>query len=113
LVDLGGLVNPYLMEWYQSGRFDKYLIENKVDCLVVPGRSGTTEDGVIDILKESGLGQSNLFKLQQVKVFQIDRERWFVGYQPTLNYQATVTIYKMEKVDEDQSDRETLKLRDE
>ena len=50
---------------------------------------------VIDILKESGLSQSSLFELQQEKVFQIDRERWLIGYLPTVNYHATVTIYKV------------------
>ncbi len=95
LVDLGGLIDPNLIQWFTEGRFDQYLIENKVTCLVIPGRTGTTADGVIDIAKESGLSQSNLFKLQQEKVFQIDRERWFFGYLPTVNYQATVTIYKL------------------
>ena len=95
LVDLGGLIDPNLIQWFTEGRFDQYLIENKVTCLVIPGRTGTTADGVIDIAKESGLSQSNLFKLQQVKVFQIDRERWFFGYLPTVNYQATVTVYKL------------------
>jgi hypothetical protein len=97
LVDLGGLVDPDLVEWHLAGEFDQYLIENDVKCLVVPGRSGTTEDGVIDILKESGLSQSRLYKLEQERVFQIDRERWLVGYQPTLNYQATVTVYRLVK----------------
>jgi hypothetical protein len=95
LVDLGGLIDPNLIQWFTEGRFDQYLIENKVTCLVIPGRTGTTADGVIDIAKESGFSQSNLFKLQQVKVFQIDRERWFFGYLPTVNYQATVTVYKL------------------
>jgi hypothetical protein len=63
LIDLGGQVNPVLLERYQSERFDQYLIENNADCLVVPERLG------IDILEKSGLSQSNLFKLQQVKVF--------------------------------------------
>ncbi len=95
LVDLGGLIDPDLIQWFTAGRFDQYLIENKVTCLVIPGRTDTTADGVIDIAKVSGLSQSNLFKLQQVKVFQIDRERWFFGYLPTVNYQATVTVYKL------------------
>ena len=95
LIDLGGLVDPDLIELYLAGRFDEYLTENHVKCLAVPGRSGTTADGVIDILKESGLSQSSLFELQQEKVFQIDRERWLIGYLPTVNYQATVTIYKV------------------
>jgi len=97
LVDLGGLVNPDLIEWYQTGRLEQYLLESNVDCLAVPGRPGTTDDGVIDILKASGLSQGNFFELQQEKVFQIDRERWLVGYQPTINYQATVTIYTIRR----------------
>jgi hypothetical protein len=95
LVDLGGLVDPNLIQWFSTGRFDRYLIENKVTCLVVPGRVDTSSDGLIDILTESGLSQSSLFKLVQVRVFQIDRERWLIGYLPTVNYQATVTIYKL------------------
>ena len=95
LVDLGGLVDPDLMKWYLAGKYDQYLTENHIKCLVVPGRSGTTADGVIDILKESGLSESRLFELQQEKVFQIDRERWLIGYLPTINYQATVTIYRL------------------
>lgn len=97
LVDLGGLVDPDLMDWYLAGQFDQYLNQHNVTCLVVPGRTGTSADGVIDILQESGLSQSNLYQLQQGKVFRIDHERWLVGYQPTLNYQATVTIYRLAK----------------
>jgi len=95
LIDLGGLIDPNLVQWYTAGRFDRYLVENKVTCLAIPGRTGTPADGIIDILKESGLSQSSLFELQQKKVFQIDRERWLVGYLPTINYEATVTIYKL------------------
>ena len=95
LVDLGGLIDPNLIQWFTDGRFDHYLIENKVTCLVIPGRTGTTADGVVDIAKESGFSQSDLFKLQQIKVFQIDRERWLFGYLPTVNYQSTVTVYKL------------------
>lgn len=95
LVDLGGLVDPDLIQWFLEGRMDQYLSENHVKCLAVPGRPGTMQDGVIDILKESGLGRSSLFKLQQERVFRIDYESFLVGYQPTVNYQATVTIYKL------------------
>jgi hypothetical protein len=95
LVDLGGLIDPNLLQWFTTGRFDRYLVKNNVTCLVVPGRAGTLADGVIDIAKESGLSQSRLFELQPVKVFQIDRQRWLVGYQPTINYQATVVVYRL------------------
>jgi hypothetical protein len=30
-----------------------------------------------------------------MKFFQIDRERWLTGYQPTLNYLPEVTVYRM------------------
>jgi len=95
LVDLGGLIDPNLMQWFTEGRFDQYLVENQVTCLAIPGRIITPTDGVVDIAKEAGLTQSSLFELEQEKVYQIDRERWLVGYQPTVNYQATVTIYKL------------------
>lgn len=95
LVDLGGLIDPEMFQWFTAGKSDQYLIENGVTCLAVPGRTGVTTDGVVDILNESGLSQSDLYKLQQVKVFEIDPERWLLGYLPTINYQATVTIYKL------------------
>jgi hypothetical protein len=95
LVDLGGLIDPNLIQWFTAGRLDRYLIENRVTCLAIPGRTDTPADGVIDILKESGLIQSSLYELQQVEVFQIERERWLISYLPTINYQATVTIYKL------------------
>ena len=95
LVDLGGLIDPHLIDWVLTGRFDRYILENGVACLVIPGRTGTTTDGALDILEDSGLGQSPLYDLRQVKVFQIDHQRWLTGYLPTFNYQATVTIYKL------------------
>jgi hypothetical protein len=95
LVDLGGLIDPNLMQWFIEDRLDRYLVENKVTCLAVPGRTNSTADGVVDILTESGFSRSSLFEPQPVKVFQIDRERWLLGYLPTVNYQATVTIYKL------------------
>jgi hypothetical protein len=95
LVDLGGLVDPDLYQWFTSGKFDRYLVEKQVTCLAIPGRTGTTTDGVVDIAKEAGFTQSSLFELQQEKIFQIDRQHWLAGYLPTINYQATVTIYKV------------------
>jgi len=95
LVDMGGLIDPDLYQWFTSGKLDRYLVENKVTCIAIPGRTGTTTDGVVDIAKEAGFTQSSLFELQQEKVFQIDGESWLIGYQPTVNYQATVTIYKL------------------
>jgi len=33
--------------------------------------------------------------MELVKVFEIDRDRWLLGYLPTVNYQASVTIYRL------------------
>jgi hypothetical protein len=95
LVDLGALIDPSLFDWFLSGKSDQYLIQNGVTCLAIPGQLGDTSGGVVDIAKISGLSQSSLYDLQQDKVFQIDRDRWLIGYQPTMNYQAAVTIYRL------------------
>jgi hypothetical protein len=95
LVDLLGLIDPGLRQWYLAGKSDQYLLENRVTCLALPGRAGRTTDGVFDVAKELGFSGSSLFELRQLKVFEIDRQRWLFGYLPTTNAQATVTIYKV------------------
>jgi hypothetical protein len=96
IVDLGGLIDPALRNWFLDGELDRYLVENGVTCLVLPGRAGTTADGWFDMANELGLSHSNMIALKQEIVFQIDRERWLIGYLPVNNYQATVTIYELE-----------------
>jgi hypothetical protein len=93
IIDLLGLIDPGLRKWYMADKSDQYLLENRVTCLVLPGRAGTSADGVFDVAKELGFTGSSLFELQQVKVFEIDRQRWLFGYLPTTNAQATITIY--------------------
>jgi hypothetical protein len=93
IIDLLGLIDPGLGKWYMADKSDQYLLENRVTCLVLPGRAGTSADGVFDVAKELGFTGSSLFELQQVKVFEIDRQRWLFGYLPTTNAQATITIY--------------------
>ncbi len=96
IVDLGGLIEPGVYHRYLEGRSDQYLVENGVTCLVLPGRAGTNVDGVFDLAKEYGFTQSKLFSLNEQRVFQIDRDRWLLGYYPVVNYQATVTIYSLD-----------------
>lgn len=93
LVDLGGLIDPNLSQWYLAGKLDQYLIKNGVTCLALPGLASTNEGGIFDIAKELGFRQSSLFDLYQDEAFEIDRQRWLFGYLPTFNYQATVTLY--------------------
>ncbi|MCK4977993.1 MAG: hypothetical protein KAS36_13755, partial [Anaerolineales bacterium] len=95
LVDLGGLIDPGLSQWYLTGKLDQYLIDNEVTCLALPGLIDTSEGGVFDIAKELGFSQSSLFDLRQDKVFEINHQRWLFGYLPTINYQATVAIYAL------------------
>lgn len=95
LVDLGGLIDPDLSQWYLAGKLDQYLIHSGVTCLALPGLTGTSMGGIFDIAKEMGFSQSSLFDLHQEKVFEINHQRWLLGYLPTVNYQATVSIYTL------------------
>jgi hypothetical protein len=97
IIDLGGLIDPSLIQRYLDGKLDRYLISNGVTCLILPGRTGRTSDGWFDFAEELGLVNSTMFTMQQNSVFQIDRERWLLGYLPVNNYQSTVTIYRLVK----------------
>jgi hypothetical protein len=96
IVDLGGLIEPGLYHWFLEGKSDQYLYDHGVTCLILPGRAGTNEDGVYDIASLLGVTQSKLFSLDEQRVFQIDRDRWLLGYYPVVNSQATVTIYSLD-----------------
>jgi hypothetical protein len=98
IVDLGGLIDPALGEVYRTdGRIDRYLSERGVTCVILPGQTGTTSQGWFDFAQKMGLTKSPYFTLQQEKVFAIDYNRWLLGYLPTNNYQATVTIYRLRR----------------
>jgi hypothetical protein len=96
VIDLGGLIDPDLGEVYRSdGKIDRYLAERDSRYVILPGRANTAEEGWFDFAHEMGLTGSPLFSLEQVQVFEIDYQRWLLGYLPTNNYQATVTIYRL------------------
>jgi len=97
IIDIGGLVDPSLIDLYIQGDLDKYLISHNVNCLAIPGRMGTTKDGWFDFINILGLSTSPLFEIEQSALFEIDRETWLKGYLPTGNYQATITIYELTK----------------
>ena len=98
VVDLGGLVDPELGKLFLSGDLDRHLVEMGVTCLILPGRARQITDGWFDIAQELGLLESRFVRLRQEKVFEMDRQRWLLGYQPTRNYQATVTIYRVQSL---------------
>jgi hypothetical protein len=96
VIDIGGLIDPDLKDYYHAGELDLYLWERGADCLILPGRPGQEEEGWIDFLTVSGLGASDLFDLSILAIFDIEHDRWLLGYLPTNNYQDSVVIYFLE-----------------
>jgi hypothetical protein len=95
IIDLGGLVNPDLVNIYLNGELDNYLLSKKVTCLAMPGRMGISSDGWFDFIDILDLSSSPFFEIQQIGSYAIDRKTWLKGYLPTGNYQATVTLYRI------------------
>jgi hypothetical protein len=96
ILDLGGLIDPNATSVFDSGTADRYLLEHGVSCVILPGQAGRTDEGWFDIARILGLSTSHLIDLRLIRVFAIDRERWLLGYLPTLNYQASVAVYQMQ-----------------
>ena len=96
ILDLGGLIDPALGDVYRAdGRLDGYLADRGVQYIVLPGRAGAWQDGWFDFAQGMGLTDSPRFAIEQIAVFEIDHERWLLGYLPTNNYQATATVYRV------------------
>ena len=95
IIDLYGLVDPEVGDWYYRGEMDRYLAVKNVRCLILPDRPGTTEDGWFDLGTMLKLTTSPLFTPYQLALFEIRQDRWLQGYLPTLNYQAAVTVYHL------------------
>ncbi|MCX8067743.1 MAG: hypothetical protein N3B68_08025 [Anaerolineae bacterium] len=95
IIDLYGLVDPEVGDWFFRGEMDRFLLVKGVRCLVLPDRPGTTADGLFEIGTLAGLTNSPLLSLQQLALFEIRPDRWLQGYLPTLNYQAAVAVYRV------------------
>jgi len=95
IVELAALMDPQAGVQFLAGGAVDYLVEHGVTCLILPGRTGEQTEGLLDFVSIMGLTTSPLFEMELVKVFEIDRERWVLGYLPTVNYQASVTIYRL------------------
>ena len=96
VLDLGGLIDPTLPQAYLEGTLDQYIVDRGTTCLILPGRSGTLEDGWFDLTEIMGFVNTSLFRIRPIVIFGIDRDRWLQGYLPTNNYQASVTIYQLD-----------------
>ncbi len=95
IIDLYGLVDPEVGDWFYRGEMDRYLVVKGVRCLVLPDRPGTTEDGWFDLGTMLRLTTSPLFTSSQLALFEIRPDRWLQGYLPTMNYQSAVTVYRL------------------
>jgi hypothetical protein len=95
ILDLGGLINPNLGNLFLNENLDQFLVNNDVKCIILPGRAGTLEDGWFDFAAELGFSNSSVLSLDQIAYFEIEQDRWLLGYLPTNNYQATVTVYQL------------------
>jgi hypothetical protein len=95
IVDIGGLTDPDEQEWFYANKTDLYLMEHGATCLILPGQTNIANDGWLDFLKIMGVNNSPYFKLQQIASFEMDHERWLLGYLPTSNQQKSVIVYRL------------------
>ena len=95
IVEIAALIDTEANQWVTNGKVDEYLMNHEVTCLILPGRAGHSTDGIYDLAEMLKLDSSPLFDLELVRVFEIDHERWLLGYLPTANYQASVAFYRL------------------
>ncbi len=95
ILEVAALMEPQGGVKFLEEGADDYLVERGVTCIVLPGRTGQQSEGILDFASILGLTTSPFFDMELVKVFEIDRDRWLLGYLPTVNYQASVTIYRL------------------
>jgi len=98
IIDIGGLTNPDLLQWFKdnkSNNSDEFLARQRVTCIVLPGQSGSDGEGWIDFVELFGLNDSPRLKLEQIASFEMDPQRWLLGYLPTANQQRSVVIYRI------------------
>ena len=95
IVDIGGLTDPHEQEWFNENKTDLYLVKHGATCLILPGQANIANEGWLDFLKIMGINDSPYFKLQKVATFEIEAERWLVGYLPTSNQQKSVVVYRL------------------
>ena len=95
IVEIAALIDPQANQWFTAGKVDEYLAQHGVTCLILPGRTGHSNEGIYDLAQMLNLDSSPLFEMELVKAFEIDHERWLLGYLPTANYQASVAIYRL------------------
>jgi hypothetical protein len=95
IVDVGGLTDPDEQKWFNENKIDLYLIEHGATCLILPGQTNVEDEGWLNFVEIAGLDSMPYLKLQQIASFQMDHERWLLGYLPTSNQQKSVIVYRL------------------
>ena len=95
IVDIGGLTDPDEQKWFTENKIDLYLIEHGATCLILPGQTNVEDEGWLNFVEIAGLDSMPYLKLQEIASFQMDHERWLLGYLPTSNQQKSVVVYRL------------------
>lgn len=95
IVDIGGLTDPDEKKWFSENKIDLYLIEHGATCLILPGQTNVEGEGWLNFVEIGGLDSMSNLRLQQVASFNMDHERWLLGYLPTSNQQKSVVVYRL------------------
>ena len=95
IVDIGGLTDPDGEKWFNENKVDLYLIEHGATCLILPGQTNVEGEGWLNFVKIGGLDSMSNLRLQQIASFDMDHERWLLGYLPTSNQQKSVVVYRL------------------
>ncbi|HUG35242.1 MAG TPA: hypothetical protein VMJ90_10770 [Anaerolineales bacterium] len=98
ILDISGLTNPEPFQWLNEHRADAYLVKNGATCLILPGQANVEDEGWIDFIQILGFDNSQYFTLQESYTFEMDPDRWMVGYIATGNQHRSVVIYSLEPV---------------
>jgi hypothetical protein len=99
ILDISGLTDPEPFQWLNENRADAYLVENGATCLILPGQANDNDEGWMDFIQILGLENSQYFTLHETYIFEMDPERWMVGYVATGNQHRSVVIYSLEPVE--------------
>lgn len=95
IVDISGLTSPEQLRWLDEKKADVYVLEQGATCVILPGQAGIEEEGWLDFVRILGLDNSSRFTLQEIQTFEMDTDRWMVGYLPTSNQHRSVAIYRL------------------
>ena len=95
IVDIGALIDPDERQWFRENKADLYIVNQGATCLILPGQTDVEGEGWLDFVSIMRLNDSPYFRLQKIASFEMDTERWLLGYLPTSNQQKSVVIYRM------------------